>query len=213
MLITKEQYMINPCGALAIPYHKYISMPINNNISVVHDLDYNKKVHTSSNHQRFFRMIHNMVNIPNIELNGFSFVIVDIRKDIDVVVKIINKSYIDIKVSKDEILDLTKTKVFQNDLWIFVKDEKNNTYVGLGIAEYDHNCKELILEWIQVIPSYRNRGLGKSLVLKLLKTAKNETLFTTVSGDYNNITNPESLYRKCGFTGNDLWHVLFDKKN
>ena len=32
--------------------------------------------------------------------------------------------------------------------------------------------------------------------------------FATVSGQCNNPTNPEALYRKCGFTGSDVWHVL-----
>ena len=211
MIITKEEYMNNPCRTLAIPYHKYITMPENRNVKVVHDLEYKEEVDTLSNHQRFFRLIHSMDNIPNIKLKGFSFDNVNIQKDIDTVVKIINDSYINIKVSKEKILDLTKTKVFLNDLWIFVKDDKSNEYVGLGIADFDSNCNEMILEWIQVIPSYRNRGLGKSLIVKLLKNTKNKALFATVSGDYDNITNPERLYRKCGFTGNDLWHVLFEK--
>lgn len=32
--------------------------------------------------------------------------------------------------------------------------------------------------------------------------------FATVSGQSNNPTNPEVLYRKCCFTGSDVWHVL-----
>ena len=37
--------------------------------------------------------------------------------------------------------------------------------------------------------------------------------FATVSGKVNNPTNPESLYRKCGFTGNDIWHILTLKES
>ena len=32
--------------------------------------------------------------------------------------------------------------------------------------------------------------------------------FNTVYGQCNNSTNPEAMYRKCGFTGSDIWHVL-----
>jgi len=32
--------------------------------------------------------------------------------------------------------------------------------------------------------------------------------FATVSGKVNNATSPEILYRKCGFIGNDIWHIL-----
>ena len=35
--------------------------------------------------------------------------------------------------------------------------------------------------------------------------------FATVSGKVNNPTNPQSLYRKCGFIGDDVWHILTQK--
>ena len=35
--------------------------------------------------------------------------------------------------------------------------------------------------------------------------------FATVSGKVDNETNPEALYRKCGFVGNDVWHILHKK--
>lgn len=48
-------------------------------------------------------------------------------------------------------------------------------------------------------------GLGRYIVFELLKgTAQ----FATVSGQCNNTTNPEKLYRKRGFTGTDMWHIL-----
>ncbi|MCK5388046.1 MAG: GNAT family N-acetyltransferase [Candidatus Izimaplasma sp.] len=212
MLITKEQYLNNPCRTLAIPYYKYISMPKRNNPRVVNDMDFSEKKAVSRNHQRFFRLIHNMSDILNTNLNGFSFVKVNIEKDISIIVRIINNSYTDIKVTKEKILNLTKIAVFLNDLWIFIRDDKSNEYVGLGIADYDHNCNEVILEWIQVLPEYRKKGLGKNLILHILKTAPKDAMFATVSGDYDNPTNPQGLYLKCGFTGNNIWHVIWKEE-
>jgi len=37
---------------------------------------------------------------------------------------------------------------------------------------------------------------------------KNLAKFATVSGQCENLTNPEALYRRCGFKGNDVWHIL-----
>ena len=37
---------------------------------------------------------------------------------------------------------------------------------------------------------------------------KNIADFTTVSGEVDNKTNPEKLYRRCGFEGDDIWYVL-----
>ena len=51
-------------------------------------------------------------------------------------------------------------------------------------------------------------GLGKYVVSELLWRMKERATFVTVSGQCNNPTNPEVLYRKCGFTGSDVWHVL-----
>lgn len=82
--------------------------------------------------------------------------------------------------------------------------------VGCGIADFDREAKEGILEWIQVLPEYRGKKIGKMIVNELLFRMKNAD-FATVSGKINNRTNPERLYRSCGFVGNDIWHVLTKK--
>ncbi|HHV46283.1 MAG TPA: GNAT family N-acetyltransferase [Tissierellia bacterium] len=84
--------------------------------------------------------------------------------------------------------------------------------VALGIAELDKNVREGSLEWIQVIPEYRRRGLGQAVVNRLLLNFVGKADFVTVSGQVNNDTNPEKLYRKCGFQGNDIWHVILNMK-
>ena len=35
--------------------------------------------------------------------------------------------------------------------------------------------------------------------------------FVTVSGQVNNSTNSEALYRNYGFEGNDIWHIMHKK--
>ena len=80
--------------------------------------------------------------------------------------------------------------------------------VALGIADFDAEIKEGSLEWIQVLPGKRRMGLGKMIVNELLSRLKGKADFATVSGQIDNATNPEMLYRKCGFTGNDIWYVI-----
>lgn len=60
----------------------------------------------------------------------------------------------------------------------------------------------------QVLPTHRGRGLATALVLELLTRVQKRSAFTTVSGRVNNDTSPEQLYRRCGFTGEDVWWVL-----
>ncbi len=63
------------------------------------------------------------------------------------------------------------------------------------------------MEWIQVIQEYRKRNVGTSIVNQLLYRLSFKADFATVSGKVDNKTKPEKLYRKCGFTGNDISKV------
>ena len=93
-----------------------------------------------------------------------------------------------------------------------VKEKATGNFIGCGMADYDSEAKELILEWIQVLPEYRGKKIGQLIVTELLFRMKDIAVFATVSGKVDNETNPEALYRKCGFAGNDLWHILHKNK-
>ena len=58
------------------------------------------------------------------------------------------------------------------------------------------------------MPEYRGKNIGTAIVKALLWRGREYAKFATVSGKVENGTKPEALYRKCGFTGNDVWHVL-----
>jgi GNAT superfamily N-acetyltransferase len=87
-------------------------------------------------------------------------------------------------------------------------DEAQNAPAALGIAEFDPMIDEGSLEWIQVLPAYRGRGLGQQIVFELLNLLHGKAAFTTVAGQVDNPTYPERLYRRCGFDGDDYWWVL-----
>ena len=87
-------------------------------------------------------------------------------------------------------------------------DERKGIPVGLGIAEVDRMIPEASLDWIQVLPEYRGKGLGECIVLELLDRLRGRVEFTTVSGEVENQSNPEGLYRRCGFGGDGIWWVL-----
>lgn len=79
------------------------------------------------------------------------------------------------------------------------------------MADFDSEMQEGIIEWIQVLPEYRGKKIGQMLVNDLLLRMKPMARFATVSGQVNNLSSPEKLYRKCGFVGNDVWHILRKK--
>ncbi|MDE5984790.1 MAG: GNAT family N-acetyltransferase [Eubacterium sp.] len=178
-------------------------------MKIVHNDDFNDSFFTEYHDESYFRLIHYLNNIDNKIVNGFSVKTADVT-DIHLIVEIINKSYTDLSVNYDQIISYTKTPVYDENLWILVYESKTNHVVGCGIADFDSEVKEGILEWIQVLPEYRGRKLGQ-LIVKQLLCRMNKANFATVSGKVDNLTNPERVYRKCGFVGNDIWHVMHKK--
>lgn len=92
--------------------------------------------------------------------------------DVDDLILMINESYQhqNIRVAKEDIQKWNKRKVFNKNLWIGIKRDKR--IIASGIAEYDIEIKEGILEWIQVLLNYKNQGYGKLIVNELLKRLK-----------------------------------------
>ncbi|MFX0113542.1 MAG: GNAT family N-acetyltransferase [Candidatus Hodarchaeota archaeon] len=156
----------------------------------------------------YFRLVHQQEPIPPIKLPaGYRFAQVDIHHEVSLIVDVLTACYPGWQFSKDQIWNWTKHPVHDPDLWLWIMD-KHKEPAALGIAEVDETIPEASLEWIQVVPSYRGKQLGKCLVMELLNRVKDRVAFTTVSGKVDNPTNPEKVYRSCGFQGRDEWWVL-----
>ena len=209
-MITLTEYLDNPCGTLSIPYWKAKNIVIPPDMKILHDKDFREDILSDYTDEKYFRLYHNLKGIPKITNDDFEITTAT-RKDIKSIVQIINDSYTDISVNKELIKSYTKTPVYNATLWVIVKENVTGKYVGCGIADFDTEAKELILEWIQVLPQYRGKKIGQLIVIELLFRMKDVADFATVSGKVDNVTKPEILYRKCGFTGNDVWHILHKK--
>jgi len=157
----------------------------------------------------YFRIIHKNRAIPAAKLPlGFRIVNVNVDTEADDVAELIVKCYDDLHPSGQSVRNWASYPVFDGDSWIWVIDERKDVPAGLGIAEVDPKIPEASLEWIQVLPEYWGRGLGEYIVLELLNRLYGRVEFTTVSGEVESQTNPESLYRRCGFRGDDVWWLL-----
>ena len=209
-MITLTEYLNNPCGTLSIPYWKAKNIVIPPDMKILHDKDFREDILSDYTDEKYFRLYHNLKGIPKITNDDFEITTAT-RKNIKSIVQIINDSYTDISVNKNLIKSYTQTPVFNEALWIMVKEKATGIYVGCGIADFDTETKELILEWIQVLPRYRGKKIGQLIVTELLFRMIDVADFATVSGKVDNMTNPEALYRKCGFVGNDVWHILHRK--
>ncbi|HEY3341443.1 MAG TPA: GNAT family N-acetyltransferase, partial [Anaerolineae bacterium] len=155
----------------------------------------------------YFRLLHHGTAMRATLPRGFSFATVDMPRQAADVASMIARCYADPLFSAPTVLGWTQHPTFDPALWVWVMDEAAGVPAGLGVAEFDSTIGEGSLEWIQVLPGYRGRGLGEGVVQELLARLHGRAAFTTVSGEVNNPTRPESLYRRCGFMGNDVWWV------
>ena len=202
-----DAYKKNPCSVLSIPYWKNKSITIPPNMRIVHDRDISKSEYLEYNDEPYFRLFHSLEDIKSVVLDDIAIVTAK-REDIPRFVDVINQSYTDLSVTYNQLISYTQNEVYHPELWIMAVNIADSAVVGCGIAELDRELNEGILEWIQVLPAYRGKKIGQLIVNELLRRMTGIAEFATVSGKVNNVTSPEILYRKCGFVGNDVWHIL-----
>lgn len=204
-MILKSDYVENPCRASSIPYWKAKAIVIPDDMRIIHQDDYAQEKFEQYTDQPYFRLIHYLQDIPAIALpNGFSVYnapLADFAAHI-------NQCYGAMCVTENELRSYTQRRVYDSSLWLAARDDLTGSIAATGIGELDMEVGEGILEWIQVSKGYRRCGLGSYIVSELLRRMKGRADFATVSGQCNNPFNPEALYRRCGFEGFDVWHIL-----
>lgn len=204
-MISKEQYLADPCRSASIPYWKAKSIIIPDGMKILHQAEYSEIEWQQYADEPYFRLLHDLQGLSKPQLpQGYTLCSAMLTE----FAEHINSCYDGIGITEEELQNYTLRPVYDPALWLAVKEDRTSEIVATGIAELDHEIGEGILEWIQVSQSHRKKGLGRYIVSELLWQMKNRANFVTVSGQCNNPTNPEALYRKCGFTGNDVWRIL-----
>lgn len=201
----KSQYLKNPGRASSIPYWKAVSISVPENMRILHHDDFNQSLLAEFTDEPYFRLMHDLQNInPVVIPDGFALCAATLAD----FVAHINLCYGEACVTEDELRSYTARTVYCPELWIAIRAIKTGKIAATGIAELDREIGEGILGWAQVSEEYRGCGLGCCIINELLCRMKDMAKFVTVSGQCNNPWKPEKLYRKCGFVGNDIWHVL-----
>jgi len=168
-LASLDEYLQDPCGTLSIPYWKAARTPIPDQVRIVHADEFEAAHWTGYSDTRYFRLIHPLVSIPSGVLDDrFEIRTANPCTDAGVISSLIDASYDDIRVTPGQVLDWAGHPVFDGRLWVLVAERSSGTVVGAGIAELDRSLREGVLEWIQVLPAFRRRGLGQFIVTELL---------------------------------------------
>jgi GNAT superfamily N-acetyltransferase len=205
-VLEQELYISDPCGSLSTAFWKKEHFPMPENIEVVREKDLEHS--ENAEYSRYFKLMHNLKTIGNRKLpNGYCYRNVNLPCETAMVADFINHCY-GYSFTSDEVLRWTNFPVYYGNLWVAICDSTTNEPVALGIADYDSKIGEGSLEWIQVLPDKRGLGFATYIVNELLAGLSVEAKFATVSGECDNPTNPEKLYRKCGFVGDEIWGVV-----
>ena len=202
--MNAEEYRKDPCAASSLPFWKAERFPLPAQLSAIRD-DAFFPARCSGKDEPYFKMMHDLKVLPAVPLpEGFEIVACEIPD----FARHINECYAEEGVSPEELSAYRSRPVYQPDLWIALTETGKSRILATGIAECDERIGEGILEWIQVSPDYRRRGLGSFLVCELLRRMQDRARFATVSGRLQSESRPMALYQACGFTNPVIWHVV-----
>jgi GNAT superfamily N-acetyltransferase len=122
--------------------------------------------------------------------------------DYRVAAEMLNRCYETDHHSAEEVAGWRRLTVFDESLWFWVKSCATEEAVGLGISTYQASIRECYLDWIQVLPEYQGRGLGRLLVSESISRAIPKSDIIRVTGM------ADGFYRKCGFAGSESWRII-----
>ncbi len=192
--MNAEQYLADPCGTSSLPYWKTEQFAMPEGICVCRDDAFSARSIEGVD-EPYFKLMHDLRQVQPAALPaGFRLMSAGVAD----FAQHINSCYGAESVTEAELLAYRQRQTYDPALWLAVADAGNGALAATGIGELDARIGEGILEWIQVLPAYRRRGLGRFLVCELLRRMKGRAQFATVSGRVNNPDKPFALYTACG---------------
>ena len=205
--MTEKEYLQDPCGASSLPYWKTEQFPVPPSVTVVREDGFRPDLCAGTD-ERYFKAVHDLFEIPRPALPpGCGLVPCGACE----AARHINACYSAGAVSVVEMRAYARRPVYDPALWIAVRDRSG--IIASGIAERDDRVGEGILEWVQVSPEKRRRGLGRFIVCELLRRLKGRAAFATVSGRLDDENEPLKMYLSCGFRDPVVWHVIRGGQN
>jgi GNAT superfamily N-acetyltransferase len=116
--------------------------------------------------------------------------------------ELLNRCYPNHNYDAEGIFGWRDQPVFDDSLWIWVRTRGSNESVGLGISTYQESINETYLDWIQVLPQFQRKGIGKILVGEIINRAIEKSNIIRVTGKV------DGFYEKCGFGGTERWCLI-----
>ena len=110
---------------------------------IIHEEQYQTGRFKTYDDERYFRLRHDLSELQKPELPpGYSIVRATVRE----YANHINDCYVDLSVTEELIRSYADHAVYAEDLWIAVANVETERIVASGIAEYDYEVREGVLE-------------------------------------------------------------------
>lgn len=206
---TTAEYLRDPCGATSLSFRKAERISVPENMLILREDLFDPSLLAEYADEPYFKLIHRLGGLEKPEPPaGF--------RPIDAGAEAFSRHIRSCYGGGPDASEPEFARLFSPEnaaLRVALADEKTGKIAASGLADLDAAIREGTLEWIQVSPEYRLMGLGfyvvRELLLRLafMKNAR----FVTVSGRLKSGSNPLALYKKCGFEGKVIWHILTKK--
>lgn len=138
-------------------------------------------------------------SLPNESVlpTGFQFATVQLDAEKQSVIDVVNSCYGERRFGERDFDQLTMSDTYDPNLWIWVVESLSDVPIAVFISEYDREIGEVNLDWCQVFPEHRSRGIGRALVGETIQRAEGAAIITVGTQDL-----PEGrFYERCGFSG------------
>lgn len=202
--MTVEEYKRDPCGASSLSFWKTEQIAPPPSIAIYRDDAFDEN-RCPGEDTPYFKLIHDLKNVRQ-PAPPAGYTLTGIRPE--ELASHIRKCYQAEYVTDAEMEAYTRREVYDKDLWITLRESATGEIAASGLGELDTRIGEGTLDWIQISPDFRRKGLGKFVVCELIQRLSKKASFVTVSGRMDNPGNPFGLYLSCGFTNPVIWHIV-----
>jgi GNAT superfamily N-acetyltransferase len=140
---------------------------------------------------------------------GFRVAPCDPARDLEAAARLINEAYPSLPqlITPRRLEEMSRAPFHFPEGWFFVHDETTGRPAGLAVNGLCPETGEGFIDWIELLPRYRQRGLGRRLVQEALHRLR-PARFVTVSGSLDAPFAAGALYRQCGFDPVCQWTLL-----
>lgn len=160
---------------------------------------------------RYYRSCFRDPRPPEVNLpRDFSFVSLDPERDAGRVTDIIHRAYPSLRrlVTAEQLQAMAKLAFYQPEHWFFLRHDGSGETVGVALGGFCSEMEEGFIDWVEVVPRFRGRGLGRCLILESIRHLCGSSRFITWTGSLDAPFVVGDLYKHCGFTRTRQWTVL-----